>query len=311
MDGDSLFSEDLRSVRPMRTSAASARVAPSEIFEPRRVRTPEGSELGTASRAMRTSQMSEPELKQVEMRQAPSRSSLGRQAERPAIVRGGDNSARGGDEGDASTEKRGESNVAAWAVVGAMWVVIVLVASIVSGVLSKLTGKDAAKTPSGQPYYNIVKPTIAPAPVVFSVLWSALLVLFALGGALMIAPLFDSVRVRDRATLVRTSVGILLALVVFGLVVSWMPVFATQQNPLGASRITMALLVLYVPLLFVAARESWAAAAMMAPLLGWLVVGLVMNNESAQRWSAYKAQLLAQQARQGVGLVQQSAHVGV
>ena len=47
------------------------------------------------------------------------------------------------------------------------------------------------------------------------------------------------------------------------------------------------MIVLFVPMVFMAFQTSWWAAALLAPLLGWLIVALAMNSDSVVKWLAY------------------------
>jgi tryptophan-rich sensory protein len=83
--------------------------------------------------------------------------------------------------------KKSEANVVA-IVVGVLWIVVVAIGGMVVGLLSKLTGTRAIKTKSGANYYDVVKPSIAPAPIVFSILWTILFVLFGAAGVGIVLP---------------------------------------------------------------------------------------------------------------------------
>jgi hypothetical protein len=47
------------------------------------------------------------------------------------------------------------------------------------------------------------------------------------------------------------------------------------------------MVVLYVPLLMIAMSTSWWAGALLSPLFGWLIVALVMNSDSVNKWMSY------------------------
>lgn len=178
-----------------------------------------------------------------------------------------------------------EANVVA-IVVGVLWIVVVAIGGMVVGLMSKLTGSKAIKTKSGSNYYDIVKPSIAPAPVVFSILWTILFLLFGAAGVGIVLPWLTGEKV-DKEKTVTMSLAIVLYLVVLGLLYSWMPIFANRQQPKEAAYILVATLVLYVPMMFLAGSCNIWSLVMLAPLFGWLIVAMIMNSESVAKWNAY------------------------
>jgi succinate dehydrogenase hydrophobic anchor subunit len=48
------------------------------------------------------------------------------------------------------------------------------------------------------------------------------------------------------------------------------------------------MLVLYVPLLSLSVSISWISAVFLAPLFGWLVFAMIMNNDSVSRWAMFQ-----------------------
>ena len=203
---------------------------------------------------------------------------------------------------------KGESYTTAL-IVGAVWAVAVAVGGMVVGMTSRLTGAKALKTPSGANYYDIVRPGIAPPPPVFVVVWTLLFLLYGAGGVAMILPWIQSAqdatkKISPEET-TRLSIGVVLYAAVLALLYAWMPVFANNEQPRQAGYLLIAMVVLMVPLLFIACYSSWFAATLMAPLFGWLIVALVMNAESVWRWIAYTKKDVRNKVEQVVAKVMQ------
>lgn len=173
----------------------------------------------------------------------------------------------------------------AW-VVGAVWAVLVAIGGMIVGMKSRLTGPNALKTPSGANFYDIVRPGIAPAPAAFVFVWTVLFLLFGAGGVAMILPWIMR-GVADKIDTTRLSIGTILYATILGLLYAWMPVFANNEDPKKAAFLLIAMVVLYVPLLMIAMSTSWWAGALLSPLFGWLIVALVMNSDSVNKWMSY------------------------
>lgn len=172
--------------------------------------------------------------------------------------------------------------------IGIVWAVAVAIGGMVVGMTSRLTGSKALKTPTGQNYYDIVRPGIAPSPPAFVIIWTALFLSFGAGGVAMILPwIMRGVSKTNAQETARLSIGVSLYVIILGLLYAWMPVFANKEQPRQAAFLLIAMLVLYVPLLFISFATSWWSSALLAPLFGWLVVALVMNSDSVNKWCAY------------------------
>jgi tryptophan-rich sensory protein len=194
-----------------------------------------------------------------------------------------------------------KSHSTAALVIGIIWAVAVAIGGMVVGMTSRLTGDKALKTPSGQNYYDIVRPGIAPAPPAFVAIWTALFLSFGAGGVAMILPwIMRGVNKSNPQETARLSIGTVLYVVILGLLYAWMPVFAKNEQPKQAAFLLVAMLVLYVPLLFIAFATSWWASTLLAPLFGWLIVALVMNSDSVDKWLAYSKKTLRQKVEQTV-----------
>lgn len=113
-------------------------------------------------------------------------------------------------------------------VVGTLWVIAVMVGGLVIGMLSRLTGSKALKTKHGYNYYDIVRPSIAPSPAAFSVLWTILFALYGAGGVAFILPWLTNENV-SRSKQVRMGLSVAFYLAVLGLLYAWMPVFANRE----------------------------------------------------------------------------------
>jgi tryptophan-rich sensory protein len=201
------------------------------------------------------------------------------------------------DEGRADASKEPTKSYTLHLVIGALWAVAVAVGGMIVGLFSRLTGKNALKTRQGSNYYDIVRPSIAPVPAFFVVIWTVFFLMYGMGGVAMIAPWLTRGVGTDKVEQTRLSLCVILYVAILGLLYAWMPVFANAEKPKTAAFLLVATVILYVPLLVLSAKTSWWSAALLAPLFGWLIVALVMNAESVQKWIVYKAKQVKQDVR--------------
>jgi tryptophan-rich sensory protein len=92
---------------------------------------------------------------------------------------------------------------------------------------SRLTGDSSSKTKSGQNYYSIVKPPVAPAPVAFMVVWTILFLLYGMGGVAMLYPCLMCEK-PTQETVTKLWMAGTLYVIVLALLYAWMPVFANR-----------------------------------------------------------------------------------
>jgi tryptophan-rich sensory protein len=192
-------------------------------------------------------------------------------------------------------------------VVGVLWILAVMIGGLVIGLLSRLTGSKAVKTKHGYNFYDIVRPSIAPAPVAFSILWTLLFALFGAGGVAFVLPWLMNKEV-SKTKQIRMILASIFYLAVLGLLYAWMPVFANRQQPKKAAYILIATLVLYAPLMFLAGSVSKWSLIFLSPLFAWLIVALVMNSESVAKWEAYVKHYKVQSMKETMSTVAGMGH---